>query len=144
MKKIMTACFLSLAVPAFAQYELNFPSLQEQVEAAQLETVQKMVEIAETDPYFAGKLFTAMWKGEVYKVVDRRTEPQKPSTTPPPRDRFMELSQSLGVSARGKVRIEVKIDKKADGSSTETWIFEADMGWQAQEDMSEAVGKQHR
>lgn len=145
MKKIVIAALLmSGSAMAKEDWEIELPSLSEQYEQAQKGLLDQMVKEAETDPYFAGTMFTVNWKDDVYKIVDRRSEPRRPGTTPPPRDRFVELTQSLGAGAHGKLRLEVKIDRRADGSETETWIFEVDAGWQAQESMKESMGKYHR
>lgn len=147
MKLLTGALFLTLAISeakAAEPWELQIPSLQDQYDSVQKEKLDEMVDIAETDEYFAGRIFTVKWKDEIYKVVDRRAEPRRPVTTPPPRDRFMELTQSLGSQAQGKLRLEVKIDRKADGSETETWIFEIDAGWKAESDMKESMGKYHK
>lgn len=149
MKLLTGALFLALASSqAYAlepwESDYKFPSLEEQVEQANLIIIKQMVETAKEDPDFAGTIFTATYKDAIVGVVDRRSEPRRPSTTPPARDKFMELSQSLGSQAQGKLRLEYKIDRRADGSETETWIFEVDAGWKAESEMKESMGKYHR
>lgn len=145
MKKILTLASLALSVPAMAQapYELQIPSLQDQVAEAEKIKADEVVRLAQTDPGFAGTLFIVKLGNQEYAKVDRRNEPRAPAT-PPPVDKFVQLAQGFSTGATGNVHFELKIKKNADGSEEQTWVFDMKAGWQAEESMSEAMGKQHR
>lgn len=151
MKRMMLAAVLcsAFSVPAMAKepWELDFPSLEEQWEAAQLNKLDEIVSDAAVDPNYAGTVFQVNWKGEVYKTLDRRAEPTRkaPGQTPARSAAMAALINGLSSDARSQVQIQLKVTYNKDGSiASEDWTLNFAASWQASTGMGEANDKSHK
>lgn len=143
---VFAVALLASTAWAGEPWELEIPSLEEQVEQAQLAQLDQVVEIARTDPEYAGMLFEVKYKGQLYKAVDRRGEPQRSPGNPPARnDRMLSFLNGLSAEARAQVQVQVNITYNKDGTvANENWVLSFNANWQAQSGMNDAHGKNHK
>jgi hypothetical protein len=112
MKKLIMSAMLFASPLPGAAWDLSFPSLQEQYEAAKIDEV---TQIFQNDPYFAGKIVNIEMFGKKV-AVDRTGEPNTtPPGTPPPSasGSLASLTEILdGLQAGAKGQVEINVERK--------------------------------
>jgi len=140
-KIIMSIFAMAVSAPAFSGYSGGFHAgftPEQYQEMADLAVLDEAVEIAKTDPAWAGLLFEAKYKGEVYKVVDRRNEPkQQPQGNTDRMQRFIN-----GLNAEARSQIQVQVIFYPDG--TESWTLSFNANLSLGSGMKDAMGKYHK
>jgi len=140
---------LLLTTPAIAKepWELDIPSLDDQINAALADKRDAVLEEVRTNDYFAGTLFKFTdHQGQEF-IIDRLAQtPKRTPGNPPPRlETLGSLLGGLSTEARGRVRVEVKRQFYQDGTlKSEDWIIDMGGSWQAETGMGEANDKAHK
>ena len=146
-KKIAVSLFFLLSgTSAMAKepWELDIPSLEEQIKQAKENEFYDNVEFLRNDPRGAGEKFIMHSPSGTEIVIDRRLERRTPGN-PPPRMAVSDLLGNVSAETRGSMRIYVRENFDANGVLTSReWQIDFGGSWQVQSGFTETNDKMHK
>jgi len=145
MKHLFIAAFLFLPHMAQANeaWELDIPSLEDQIKQAKENEFDDKVEEIRADPRWAGLLFIMHSPAGLEVRIDRRLEKRTPGN-PLPRVAVSDLIGNVSAETRASMRIYVRESIDANGNPMREYQIDFGGSWQVQSGFTETNDKMHK